>query len=135
MFGSFVTINEQILIILFLTRIHNSDFFVYLHFYFFFSWILFSILHLVILSPRCHLAGISQTFFVFHKERKKLSLKYIYLWLTHVDIWWKTTQYYKAIILQLKINNFLKKENCMEYVSAICNKSFNWEYSWYFSHD
>ena len=29
---------------------------------------------------------------------------YVYLWLTHVDIWQKPTQYYKAIILQLKIN-------------------------------
>ena len=26
------------------------------------------------------------------------------LWLIHVDIWQKETQYYKAIILQLKIN-------------------------------
>ena len=30
--------------------------------------------------------------------------KYIYLWLIHVDIWQKPTQYYKAILLQLKIN-------------------------------
>ena len=29
---------------------------------------------------------------------------YVYLWLTHVDIWQKPTQYCKAIILQLKIN-------------------------------
>jgi len=27
---------------------------------------------------------------------------YVYLWLTHVDIWQKPTQYCKAIILQLK---------------------------------
>ena len=33
---------------------------------------------------------------------------YVYLWLIHVDIWWKPTQYCKAIILQLKIN---KREN------------------------
>ena len=26
------------------------------------------------------------------------------LWLIHVDVWQKPTQYYKAIILQLKIN-------------------------------
>ena len=32
-FGNFVTINEQILIILLLAKIHNSDFFVYLLFY------------------------------------------------------------------------------------------------------
>ena len=29
---------------------------------------------------------------------------YVYLWLIHVDVWQKPTQYYKAIILQLKIN-------------------------------
>ena len=29
---------------------------------------------------------------------------YVYLWLIHVDIWQKPTQYYKTIILQLKIN-------------------------------
>ena len=34
----------------------------------------------------------------------------MYLWLIHVDVWQKPTQYYKAIILQLKINNFLKNE-------------------------
>ena len=28
---------------------------------------------------------------------------YVYLWLVHVDVWQKPTQYYKAIILQLKI--------------------------------
>ena len=34
---------------------------------------------------------------------------YIYLWLIHVDIQQKPTRWYTAIILQLKINNFLKK--------------------------
>ena len=34
---------------------------------------------------------------------------YVYLWLIHTDIWQKPMQYYKAIILQLKINNFFKK--------------------------
>ena len=29
---------------------------------------------------------------------------YVYLWLIPVDVWQKPTQYYKAIILQLKIN-------------------------------
>ena len=33
---------------------------------------------------------------------------YLYLWLIHVDIWQKSMQYYKAIILQLKINEFKK---------------------------
>ena len=36
--------------------------------------------------------------------RRKREGTYIYLWLIHVDIWQKPTQYYKAIILQLKIN-------------------------------
>ena len=35
---------------------------------------------------------------------------YVYLWLIHVDVWKKPTQYCKAIILQLKINK-LKKKN------------------------
>jgi len=37
---------------------------------------------------------------------------YIYLWLIHVDVWQKPTQYCKAIILELKIKNkwaFFKK--------------------------
>ena len=33
---------------------------------------------------------------------------YVCLWLIHVDIWHKPTQYCKAIILQLKINKNLK---------------------------
>jgi len=40
---------------------------------------------------------------------------YVYLCLIHVDIWQKPTKYYKAIILQLKINickkTAEKKEN------------------------
>ena len=35
-------------------------------------------------------------------------LSIIYLWLIHVVIWRKPTQYYKAIILQSKVNTFLK---------------------------
>ena len=38
----------------------------------------------------------------YHREGK-----YVYLWLIHVDVWQKPTQYYKPIILQLKI--FFKK--------------------------
>ena len=34
------------------------------------------------------------------------------LWLIHVDVWQKPTQYCKAITLQLKINNFLKNTLC-----------------------
>jgi len=29
---------------------------------------------------------------------------YTYLWLIHLDVWQKPTRYYKAVILQLKIN-------------------------------
>ena len=32
----------------------------------------------------------------------------VYLWLIHVNVWQKPTPYCKAIILQLKINKFLK---------------------------
>ena len=35
---------------------------------------------------------------------------YVYLWLIHVAIWQKLTQYCKAIILQLKINKLKKKQ-------------------------
>ena len=33
---------------------------------------------------------------------------YVYLWLIHIDVWQKSTQHCKAIILQLKINGKLK---------------------------
>ena len=45
----------------------------------------------------------------------------MYLWLIHVDIWQKTTQYCKVIILQLK-NKLKNKMWCictMEYYSGI----------------
>ena len=36
---------------------------------------------------------------------------YIHPWLIHVDVWQKPIQYYKPIIIQLKISNmFFKKE-------------------------
>jgi len=44
-------------------------------------------------------------------RRFKREGTYVYLWLIYVDVWQKPTQHYKAIILQLKINNFLKKNN------------------------
>ena len=34
---------------------------------------------------------------------------YTHLLLTHVDVWQKRTQYCKAIVLQLKINKFIRK--------------------------
>ena len=33
---------------------------------------------------------------------------YVYLWLTHADVWQKAAQYCKAVILQLKINKLKK---------------------------
>ena len=36
--------------------------------------------------------------------RFKREETYLYLWLIHVDVWQKPTQYCKAIVLQLKIN-------------------------------
>ena len=43
------------------------------------------------------------------RRRFKKEGTYVYLWLIHVDVWQKPTQYCKAIILQLKI--IFKKEN------------------------
>ena len=36
---------------------------------------------------------------------------YVYLWLIHVDVWQRLTQYCKAITLQLKINNNNNKKD------------------------
>ena len=36
--------------------------------------------------------------------KRKGTYVYLYLWLIHVDVWQKPTQYSKPIILQLKIN-------------------------------
>ena len=40
-------------------------------------------------------------------RRFKRQGTYVYLWLTHVDVWQKPTKYCKAVILQSKMN--LKK--------------------------
>ena len=45
------------------------------------------------------------------RERFKREGTYVYLWLIHIVVWQKPTQYCKAIILQLKINfKKLKKD-------------------------
>ena len=44
-------------------------------------------------------------------KRFKREGMYVHLWLIHVDVWQKPTQYCKAIILQLKINKFFLKES------------------------
>ena len=43
-------------------------------------------------------------------ERFKREGTFVYLWSIHVDLWQKSIQYCKAVIIQLKIN--FKKE-CM----------------------
>ena len=39
----------------------------------------------------------------------KREVTYVYLWPIHVDVWQKPTQFYKAIILQLKNKFKIKK--------------------------
>ena len=43
---------------------------------------------------------------------------YTYLWLIHLDVWQKPTQYYKAVILQLKIN-FKEKQGFFQFPNYI----------------
>ena len=43
----------------------------------------------------------------------------IYLWQIHVDVWQKPTQYWKAIILQLKISKLFKKENGKRFLNFL----------------
>ena len=47
---------------------------------------------------------------------------YVYLWLVHVDVWQKPIQYYKAVVVQLKINKILKVSIKLQPVSE----------TWYF---
>ena len=44
---------------------------------------------------------------------------YVYLWLIHVAVWQKPTQYCKAIIIQVKINKILKIKYRMKNYRAI----------------
>ena len=46
-------------------------------------------------------------------RRVKREGTYVHLWLIHVDVWQKSNQYCKTIILQLKINK-IKKNKYME---------------------
>ena len=46
---------------------------------------------------------------VTEHQRFKREGTHLYLWLMHVDIWQRPTQYCKTTILQLKIKTFLKK--------------------------
>ena len=44
------------------------------------------------------------------RGRFKREGTYIYLWLIHVDVWQRPTQYCKAMILLLKINKLNKNK-------------------------
>ena len=55
----------------------------------------------------------------FLEERFKWEGTYIHLWLSHVDMWQKSSQYYKANILQLKINIFFKNPKFLESTAHI----------------
>ena len=46
--------------------------------------------------------------------RSKREGTYVYLWLIHAEVWQKTTEFCKAIILQLKITIFFLKEEKLE---------------------
>ena len=52
---------------------------------------------------------------------------YVYLWLTHVDVWQRPTQYCKAIILQLKISKLKKKKNTHEQQKSEGKCKGRWE--------
>ena len=55
-------------------------------------------------------------------EREGIS---VCVWLIHIDVWQKPTEHCKAIILQLKINNFFKKAQQKEVkMDAECQPHF-----------
>ena len=63
---------------------------------------------------------------------------YVYLRLIDADVWQKPTENYKAIILQLKINEFLKTrsflilyEATFWIISSTLYKYSNFIYKWY----
>ena len=52
------------------------------------------------------------------KTEHKSKNNFLYLWMIHFDVWQKLTQYYKTIILQLKINTLKKKvSECLRQMS------------------
>ena len=63
------------------------------------------------------------------RGRFKTEKTYVYLRLIHVDVWQKPTQYYKLIILQLKISKFKKKNRSNLHVfffSCVFKINFCW---------
>ena len=47
------------------------------------------------------------------ERRFKRKGTHVYLWLIHVDVWQKPTQYCNVITLQLKINKTKKKKKSL----------------------
>ena len=43
-------------------------------------------------------------------EGLKTEGTYLHLWLTHADAWQRPRQHWKATLLQLKTNSFIKKK-------------------------
>ena len=48
---------------------------------------------------------------------------YVHLWLIHVDVWQKPSQYYKVIILQLKLINSFKWKKRERWLMQIKKKT------------
>ena len=53
--------------------------------------------------------------------------KHVYLWLIHVDVWQKPSQYCKVIILQLKLINFFRKDMKND---GSWQKKWSWKQPW-----
>ena len=47
---------------------------------------------------------------------------YVYPWWIHVDVWWKSSQYCKGILLQLKVKQNLKKIKLKKETGQNCEK-------------
>ena len=58
----------------------------------------------------------------------RMRQEHVYLWPIHGDVWQKSSQYCKAIILQLKLINFQEKSLCiaMETINKM-NRCTDWE--------
>ena len=61
--------------------------------------------------------------------RVKREVIYAYLWLNYVDVWQKPIQYYKAIILQLKIKFKKRKDERLLWESSLHSNWFLWPFS------
>ena len=68
----------------------------------------------------------------WHIRITKVGLKkkggiYVYLWLTHVEVWQKTTKFCKAIILQLKKKSYAYSQSLWNYCAIYCGESWRWD--------